>query len=263
MSDDMGNEWYSGHLRAHPGAHWTLLERGSHGARSADLMLLADDKMILAGRQAMAAEEVWTFGELLSVTITEDGRERYKLEFEAAAGRPAPMVLLGSALAFFVFFGAARRQKLRCKFAFTQRRIRETRAKVSDSSGVPLMRSIVCGLFALALCLPVLFWFQNDPEWAKFFHAHDFLAFLGWLLWGGLGLGVAAGLMLLHDAGDQRVPPFLLYGLEPEDLPELTLDGAPLAARFSPKKPEPGMPASSPAPVQQETQLKNLYEALE
>ena len=152
----MSDPWCEAHLSKHPRARWTQLEAGSRGTHPLDLMLLDGDRLILLSRER-PEEELWSFDDFESVKITEDVGERYALSFESVDHqRPGPSLQLGSSLAFIVFFGTARRRKLRCTFAFTEARLREAKARVSDNTETPVLRWVICGIFTFLLICGVM-----------------------------------------------------------------------------------------------------------
>lgn len=88
------------------------------------------------------------------------------------------------------------------------------------------------------------------------------MAFVGIVLFFVVVAVIWWGLVYLHDAGDRIVEPFTLYGPQPQAPKPVELNGAPLAHRFLP---QPTKLKEAAAPVQEpeNTQLKNLYDALD
>lgn len=246
--------WYAPHLAKRPQARWTLLEPGSRGAQPVELMVLDADRMILLAPDR-PDEEVWKLDDFNAVKITEDVGERYELAFESAdTTRPGPTLKLGSTLAFIVFFGLARRQKLLARFEFTPRRLEETKSRVSDNTQEPWLRFVFCFLCSWLFIYGTWFW-MDQPS----------LNF-----WLGAGILIAFCVTLVatvacHDLFDTEVEPFPLYAPRPMEPRELALDGAPLAHRFLPapvKKIEAAAPGVA-APEPQNQQLQKLYDALD
>ncbi|HLX62797.1 MAG TPA: hypothetical protein VKX17_16085 [Planctomycetota bacterium] len=239
------------------------LARGSRGKSELSSAAIVDDRIVLRASGSLA-EETWRFDELDAMKITEDVNNTYYIDFESHdTSRTMPHLVLDSSFGFYVFFGAARLQKLRCKFEFTPARIKQ--GIRSGAERMPWFRGLMAFLLPGQLALGIIAMGIMDLT-AK---SNNFWSELGGMLFGCffllIGVGVAALIFIgLHSVGRFSASPYLLYAASDVPPEPIKLYDVPLAARFLPQKPKLGdLPHAMPAAQPENRKLKELYEALE